>query len=73
LGSQKLGLESLVRFTEKLRVEFVFEVLFGLDFPHQPATLIATKQRHPEKAGTIVRASREFLAIDGFVCGLWWF
>ena len=52
---------SLVKFAEKSRVEFVFEVLFGLNFSRQPTTgLVATKQRHPEKAGTIVRASIEF-------------
>ena len=49
------GLESLVRFAEKLWEEFVFDVLLGLDFSHQPNTeLEATKQRHPDKAGTIV-------------------
>jgi len=55
------GLESLVRFAEKVCEEFVFEVLLGLDFSCQPNTgLGATKQRRPEKAGTIVRASSEF-------------
>jgi len=55
------GLKTLVKFAEKLREEFVFEVLLGLDFSRQPTTgLGATKQRHPEKVGTIVRASREF-------------
>ena len=54
-------LESLVRFAEKLREEFVFEVLLGLDFSRQPTTgLGAAKKRHPEKAGTIVIASSEF-------------
>ena len=45
----------------KVCEEFVFEVLLGLDFSCQPNTgLGATKQRRPEKAGTIVRASSEF-------------
>jgi len=44
-----------------LREEFAFEVLFGLNFSRQPTTgLGAIKQKHPEKAGTILRASREF-------------
>ena len=52
-----------MRFTKKLW-EFVFEVLFGLNFSCQPNTgLGATKQRCPEKAGTIVRASSE---LDGY-------
>ena len=55
------GLESLVRFAEKLWEEFVFEVLLGLDFSRQPNTgLGATKQRHPEKADTLIRVSSEF-------------
>ena len=38
------GLDSLVRFTEKLWEEFVFEVLLGLHFSRQPsAGLRATK------------------------------
>ena len=39
----------------------MFKVLLGLDFSHQPsAGLRATKQRCPEKAGTILRASSKF-------------
>ena len=54
------GLQGLVRFAEKLWEEFVFEVLQGLDFPRQPNTGLGTiKQRHPEKAGTIIRVSSE--------------
>ena len=64
------GLESLVRFTENLWEEFVFEVLLGLDFSRQPnAGLGATKQRHP---GYIVRASG-YMAIGGFIRKLWLF
>ena len=63
-----------MRFAEKLMKEFVFEVLLGLDFSRQPTTgLGATKQKHPEKAGTIVRASSKFHALGGFVCQLWRF
>jgi len=55
------GLKSLVRFAENLREEFVVEVLLDLDFFHQPNIgLGATKQRHPEDAGTIMRVSKEF-------------
>jgi len=55
------GLESLVRFAGKLWEEFVFEVLLALDLSGQPSVgLRTTKQRHPEKAGYIVRASSEF-------------
>ena len=62
------GLESLVRFAENLWEEFVFEVLLGLDFSFQPNTgLGATKQRHPEKAGTIVRASSKFYSHRWFL------
>ena len=60
-----------MRFAEELWEEFVFEVLLGLDLSCQPNSgLGATKQRHPEKAGIIVRASSEFC---GFVCKLWRF
>jgi len=46
----------------------VFEALLGLDFSLQPNTgLGATKQRHPEKAGTIVRASSEFCSHRWFL------
>ena len=55
------GLETLVRFTEKLWKEFVFEGLLGLNFSLQQNTRLgATKQRHSEKAGTIVKASSKF-------------
>jgi len=55
------GMESLVRFAKKLWEEFVFEVLLGLNLSCQPsAGLRATKQRYPEKAGTIIRASCKF-------------
>ena len=44
------GLESLVRFVKKLWEEFVFEVLLGFDFSHQPNTgLGATKQKMPRE------------------------
>ena len=50
-----------MRFAKKLWEEFVFDVLLALDFSRQPNTeLGATKQRHPDKAGTMVRASSEF-------------
>jgi len=50
-----------VRFAEKLWEEFVLKVLLGLNFPCQPsAGMRATKQRHQEKAGTILRASSKF-------------
>ena len=57
-----------MRFAENLWEEFVFEVLLGLDFSFQPNTgLGATKQRHPEKAGTIVRASSKFYSHTWFL------
>ena len=46
----------MARFAENLWEEFVFEVLLGLNFSHQPNVgQGATKQRHQEKAGTIVK------------------
>jgi len=52
----------------------VFEILLEIDFSYQPNTgLGATKQRHIEKAGTIIRAPAGFMVIGGFVCELWWF
>ena len=71
------GLESLLQIAKRLWEEFVFEALFNLLFSRQPTTgLGTTKQRHPEKAGTImqpfskVHAHRRFCF---FVCELWWF
>ena len=57
-----------VIFAENLWEEFVFEVLLGLNFSFQPNTgLGATKQRHPEKAGNIVRASSKFYSHRWFL------
>ena len=56
-----VGLANLERFAAKLREEFLFEVILGINFSHQPTTgLAATKHRHPEKAGTIIRAFSKF-------------
>jgi len=62
------GLESLVRFAENIWEEIVFEVLLGLDFFCQPnAGLGAIKQRHSEKAATIVIASSKFYGHRWFI------
>ena len=45
----------------------MFEVLLGLDLSHQPsAGLRAIKKRPPEKAGSILRASRKFHGLTWF-------
>jgi len=68
------GLDSLLKFAENLWEEFLFEALLCLDFSSQTsAGLGAFKQRHSEKAGTIVRASSKFMAIGGLVRKLWQF
>jgi len=38
----------------------VFEVLLGFDFPFSQHRAGNYQKRHPEKVGTIVRASSEF-------------
>jgi len=61
--THSFGRAELLRLGEfgKICGKTVKRVLFGLNFSRQPTTgLGAIKQRHPEKAGTIMRTFSKY-------------